>query len=249
MIINEWITNLGRYMLLMKRVFTKPDRWSIFARQFVNETYNLVIDSIGIVCLISVFIGAVCCIQIQMNLFSPLLPRFTLGATTREIIVLEFSSAVMALILSGKVGSNIASEIGTMRITEQIDALDVMGVNSANYLILPKITAMVLFMPILVIFSIACGLIGAGLVAYFTGNPSIDTYIYGIQAFFDPGNIFYAIKKSFVFAFLIASIPSFCGYYVKGGALQVGRASTQAVVTTSIMVLLSDVILTKLLLA
>ena len=249
MFINHWITNLGRYMILMKRVFTKPDNWSMFGRQFINETEGLVIDSIGIVCLISVFIGAVCCIQIQMNLFSPLLPRFTLGATTREIIVLEFSSAVMALILAGKVGSNIASEIGTMRITEQIDALEVMGVNSANYLILPKICAMVIFMPILVIFSIACGLVGAGLVAYFTGNPSIDTYIYGIQTYFIPGNIFYAIKKSYVFAFLIASIPSFWGYNVKGGALQVGRSSTKAVVTTSIMVLLSDVILTKLLLA
>lgn len=249
MFINNWITNLGRFMLLMKRVFTKPDNWSMFGRQFINETNALVIDSIGIVCLISVFIGAVCCIQIQMNLFSPLLPRFTLGATTREIIVLEFSSAVMALILAGKVGSNIASEIGTMRITEQIDALEVMGVNSANYLILPKICAMVLFMPILVIFSIACGLIGAALVAYFTGNPSIDTYIYGIQTYFIPGNIYYAIKKSYVFALLIASIPSFWGYNVKGGALQVGRASTKAVVTSSIMVLLSDVILTKLLLA
>lgn len=236
-------------MLLMKRVLTKPDRWSMFARQFVNESQNLVMDSIGIVSLISLFIGAVCCIQIQMNLFSPLLPRYTLGATTREILILEFSSAVMGLILAGKVGSNIASEIGTMRITEQIDALEVMGVNSANYLILPKICAMVIFMPILVIFSIASGLIGAGLVAYFTGNPSIDTYIYGIQSYFIPGNIFYAIKKSYFFAFLIASIPSYCGYYVKGGALQVGRASTRAVVTTSIMVLLCDVILTKLLLA
>lgn len=249
MFINHWINSVGRFMLLQKRVFTKPDNWSMFGRQFINETQNLVIDSIGIVSLISVFIGAVCCIQIQMNLFSPLLPRFTLGATTREIIVLEFSSAVMALILSGKVGSNIASEIGTMRITEQIDALEVMGVNSANYLILPKVCAMVIFMPVLVIFSIAWGLTGAGLVALFTGNPSIDTYIYGIQTYFIPGNIFYAIKKSYLFAFLIASIPSYFGYNVKGGALQVGRASTQAVVSTSIMVLLCDVILTKLLLA
>lgn len=243
------ISTLGRYMSLMRRVFTKPDKWSIFFRRFIDETYSLVIDSIGIVSLISVFIGAVCCIQIQMNLFSPLLPRFTLGATTREILILEFSSAVMGLILAGKVGSNIASEIGTMRITEQIDALEVMGVNSANYLILPKICAMVIFMPILVIFSIACGLTGAGLIAYFTGNPSIDTYIYGIQAFFKPENVFYAIKKAYLFAFLIASIPSFYGYNVSGGALQVGKASTQAVVSSSIMVLLSDVILTKLLLA
>lgn len=248
MIIDNWIRAVGKYMILMKRVMTKPDRWSMFWRQFVAETNNLVIDSIGIVCIISVFIGVVCCIQIQMNISSPLLPKFTLGATTREILVLEFSSAVMALILAGKVGSNIASEIGTMRITEQIDALEVMGVNSANYLILPKIAAMVVFMPILVIFSIAGGLAGGALICYLTGNPSIEVYIFGIRALFKVGNIYYAIKKSYFFAFLITSIPAYCGYTVQGGALHVGRNSTKAVVVSSVMVLLCDVILTNLML-
>jgi phospholipid/cholesterol/gamma-HCH transport system permease protein len=232
----------------MKRVFSRPDRWNVFWHQFIKESQSLVIDSIGIVCLISLFIGAVCCIQIQLNIFSPLLPRYTVGFTTREILMLEFSSAIMSLILAGKVGSNIASEIGTMRITEQIDALEIMGINSANYLILPKISALVFFMPILVILSIAMGLVGGGVIALFTHAPSIDNYIYGIQTMFREGNIYYSLEKSYVFAFLITSISSYCGYYTQGGALEVGKASTQAVVTSSVMILLSDIILTQILL-
>lgn len=248
MLIVDNIHNLGRYVLLMRRVFTKPDNWRMFFRQFFNEAQALVVDSIGIISIISFFIGAVCCIQIQLNIFSPLLPRYTVGFSTREIMMLEFSSAIMSLILAGKVGSNIASEIGTMRITEQIDALEIMGINSANYLILPKITALVIFMPILVILSIAMGLIGGGVISWITGAPSVDNYIYGLQCFLKVGNIYYSIKKSMVFAFLITSIAADCGYHVKGGALQVGRASTRAVVTTSIMILLCDIILTQLLL-
>lgn len=248
MFLLDSISSLGRYMMLMKKVFTRPDKWSLFGRQFIHEAQSLVIDSIGIVCLISLFIGAVCCIQIEMNIMSPLLPRYTTGFTTREIMMLEFSSAIMSLILAGKVGSNIASEIGTMRITEQIDALEIMGINSANYLILPKITALVIFMPILVIFSIAMGLVGGAIVAIMTNNPSLDNYIYGLQTWFKEGNIYYSIEKSLFFAFLITSISAYCGYYVRGGALQVGRASTKAVVTSSVMILLSDIVLTKLLL-
>lgn len=248
MFLFSYIQNFGKYLLLMKRVFSKPDKWSMFFRQFIHEAQSLMVGSIGIVCLISLFIGAVCCIQIQLNIFSPLLPRFTVGFTTREIMMLEFSSAIMSLILAGKVGSNIASEIGTMRITEQIDALEVMGINSANYLILPKICALVFFMPILVILSIAMGLIGGGLIAQITNILSIDNYIYGLQTWFKEGNIYYSIQKSYFFAFLITSIASYYGYNVQGGALQVGKASTQAVVTSSVMILLSDIILTKLLL-
>lgn len=248
MIVLDQISAFGRYVMLMGRVFTRPDRWRSFGRQFITEANNLVIDSIGIVCLISLFIGAVCCIQIQLNIFSPLLPRYTVGFTTREIMMLEFSSAIMALILAGKVGSNIASEIGTMRITEQIDALEMMGVNSANYLILPKIVALVVFMPVLVILSIAMGLLGAWLLSWFLGAPSVDDLVYGYQTFLNVGNIWYSIEKSLFFAFLIASIASYYGYTVHGGALQVGRASTKAVVMSSIMILLSDIVLTKLLL-
>lgn len=246
MFIIKWITDFGRYVLLMKRVFTKPDRWNMFGRQYVHECNALVIDSIGVIGIISLFIGAVCCIQMQMNLFSPLLPRYTIGFTTREILMLEFSSAMMCLILAGKVGSNIASEIGTMRITEQIDAMEIMGVNSANYLILPKVCAVVTLMPILVILSISLGLLGGGILAMMTGAPTIDDYVYGIQTEANIEHVYYAIKKSMIFGFIITTVSGYFGYTVKGGALQVGRNSTQAVVISSIMILMADVVCTKL---
>ncbi len=248
MLIIRWIEDFGSYMKLMRRVFVWPDRWKMFWRQYVQECSNLVIDSIGIISIISLFIGAVCCIQMQMNLFSPLLPRFTIGFTTREILMLEFSSAMMCLILAGKIGSNIASEIGTMRVTEQIDAMEIMGVNSANYLILPKVCAVVSLMPILVILSIALGLVGGGILAWITGEPTVDNYIYGIQTDANIDHALYAIKKSMVFGFIITTVSGYFGYTVKGGALQVGRNSTQAVVISSIMILMADVLCTKLML-
>ncbi len=248
MFIASAIQTLGRYILLMRRVFSKPDNWTMFGRQFVSEAQKLVIDSIGIVCLISVFIGAVCVLQIVLNMGDAILPRYIIGFTTREIMMLEFSSAVMSLILAGKVGSNISSEIGTMRITEQIDALEIMGVNSANYIILPKIAALVVFMPILIVLSISTGLLGASLVSWITGEPAPDDFIDGLQTFFDPYHIYYSIEKGWFFAFLIASIASYCGYNVHGGALEVGKASTQAVVTSSVLILMADIVLTQLLL-
>lgn len=248
MFIAKAIQTLGRYILLMSRVLSKPDNWSMFGKQCITEAQKLVIDSIGIVCLISVFIGAVCVLQIILNMGDAILPRYIIGFTTREILMLEFSSAVMSLILAGKVGSNIASEIGTMRITEQIDAMEIMGVNSANYIILPKIVALVIFMPILIILSIGTGLIGACTVTWITGEPTPDAFIDGLQTMFDPYHIYYSIEKGWCFAFLIASIASYCGYTVKGGAIDVGRAATKAVVVSSILILMSDIILTQLLL-
>lgn len=248
MFIDKWITDFGSYVLLMKRVFTKPDRWKMFGRQYVHESNALIIDSIGIISIISLFIGAVCCLQMQMNLFSPLLPRYTIGYTTREMLMLEFSSAIICLILAGKIGSNIASELGTMRVTEQIDAMEIMGVNSANYLILPKVCATVTLIPILVVFSIMLGLAGGGILSMLTGAPSLDDYIYGIQTDLDLEHMKYAVKKSMVFAFIISTVSGYFGYTVKGGALQVGRNSTQAVVISSIMILFADVICTKLML-
>lgn len=248
MLIAESIQNFGRYILLMQRVFSRPDNWKMLGRQFISESQKLVIDSIGIVCLISVFIGAVCVLQIVLNMGDAILPRYIIGYTTREILMLEFSSAIMSLILAGKVGSNIASEIGTMRITEQIDAMEIMGVNSANYIILPKIMSLVVFMPILIILSIGTGLVGACIVTWITGEPSPDAFIDGLQTLFEPYHIYYSIEKGFCFAFLISSIASFCGYTVKGGAIDVGKAATKAVVTSSILILMSDVILTQLLL-
>ena len=184
----------------------------------------------------------------QLNIASPLIPSYSVGLATRDIVLLEFSNSILCLILAGKVGSNIASEIGTMRVTEQIDALEIMGVNSANFLVMPKILGFVLFMPALVIICMATSLIGGWLVAIFTDLITVSRYLYGLQAMFQEWYVWYGLIKSVVFAFIIASVASFYGYYVKGGALDVGKASTNGVVASSILILLFDVILTKLLL-
>ena len=240
---------MGEYTLLMKRVLTIPDRWNMFFKQLIKEIYKLGVDSLWIVVIISVFIGTVIAIQILLNISSPLIPQFTIGYTTREIILLEFSSSIMCLILAGKVGSNIASEIGTMRVTEQIDAMEIMGVNSANFLILPKMTGMMVFIPVLVIFSMFTGILGGIAASYSTGTGMTPaSFEYGLQFYFNQFYIWYSIIKSVVYAFIISSIASYYGYHVKGGALEVGKASTNAVVMSSIMILLADVILTDLML-
>ena len=172
------IENVGLYALLMRRVLSVPDRMREFMKEFIKGVYQLGVNSIWIVVIISFFIGAVIVMQIALNVDSPMLPRFTVGVVSREIILLEFSSTIMCLILSGKVGSNVASEIGTMRITGQVDVLDIMGVNSANYLILPKVAAFVAFMPVLVIFSMFMGLFGGYVICLVLGTPSVETYIY-----------------------------------------------------------------------
>lgn len=248
MLITNSLATFGRYCIFMRRVFSLPDRWGVFARRTVAEVSKLVIDSIPLVIIISIFIGAVIAIQMQLNIASPLIPSYSTGMATREIILLEFSNSILCLILAGKVGSNIASEIGTMRVTEQIDALEIMGVNSCNFLVLPKVIAFVAFMPVLVIFCIGTSLIGGYLVAVFTEMITVTKYIYGLQAFFQEWYVWYGLIKSLFFAYIIASVSSFYGYYVKGGALDVGKASTDSVVASSILILLFDVLLTKLLL-
>lgn len=248
MIISSSLTSFGRYWLFMKRVFSVPDRWRVFFSRTIVEITKLGVDSIPLVMIISVFIGAVCCIQMELNTSSPLLPAYSVGLATRDIVLLEFSNSILCLILAGKVGSNIASEIGTMRVTEQIDALDIMGVNSANYLVLPKVVGFVLFMPVLVALCVATALFGGFLVAVVTDLIPVNRYIYGIQAMFIEWYVWYGIIKSIVFAYIIASVSAYCGFYVKGGALEVGKASTNAVVSSSILILLMDVVLTKLLL-
>lgn len=248
MVITDSFATFGKYCLFIKRIITFPDRWHVFFQRTIAEISKLGIDSIPLVIIISLFIGAVITIQMQLNIMSPLIPSYSVGLATREIILLEFSSSILCLILAGKVGSNIASEIGTMRVTEQIDALEIMGVNSANYLVLPKIVAFILFMPVLVVFCMGTSLIGGYLIALFTDMIPVSKYIYGIQTLFNEWYVWYGLIKSLVFAFIISSVASFFGYYVKGGALEVGKSSTNAVVTSSILILLFDVILTKLLL-
>ena len=238
---------MGEYTLLMMKSITLPDRWSMFFKQLIKEIYKLGVDSLWIVIIISVFIGTVIAIQISLNISSPLIPKFTIGYTTREIILLEFSSSIMALILAGKVGSNIASEIGTMRVTEQIDAMEIMGVNSANFLILPKILGLMLFIPVLSVISMSTGLVGGYLATYFIPSITPSDFEMGLQTFFVAKNIFYSIIKSLVYAFIISSGASYFGYTVQGGALGVGRASTNAVVSSCVLILLADVVLTSLL--
>jgi phospholipid/cholesterol/gamma-HCH transport system permease protein len=241
--------NFGRYLQLMYRVFSKPEKVKIYLREIVREIENLGINSIGIVIIISVFIGAVITLQTRYNLESSWIPLYLIGLTARDTILLEFSSTMVGLILAGKVGSNIASEVGHMRITEQIDALEMMGINSASFLILPKIIAAVLFNPFLTILSMGVGIFGGWLAAVITGALTSADYIYGIQYWFVPFYVTYALIKTVVYAFIITSVSGFYGYYVQGGALEVGRASTKGVVYSSILILLADVILTQLLLA
>ncbi|MFV0468469.1 MAG: MlaE family ABC transporter permease [Dysgonomonas sp.] len=246
MLLLDFFSKIGQYALLMRKVFTKPQKMNVFLRQFVNEISKLGVASIIIVIIISFFIGAVIVVQIKLNIDSPVMPRWTVGYVSREIILLEFSSSIMFLILAGKVGSNIASEIGTMRITEQIDALEIMGVNSANYLILPKTLALMVFTPVLVTLSIFLGILGGYAVCIFGHIMPVSDFEYGLQSFFKQFYIWYAIIKSIFFAFIVATVASYFGYYARGGSLDVGKASTNSVVMSSVLILVSDLLITQL---
>ncbi len=240
---------MGTYALLMLRVFRKPERWSEFRKNVWREIDHLGLDSVGIVAIISLFVGAVVTIQTALNLEDPLIPDYYIALATRESIILEFSPTMISLILAGKVGSNIASTIGTMRVTEQIDALDVMGINSASYLILPKIAAAIFFNPILIIISIFLGLVGGVFAGDLTGMISMADFEYGLKLGFIPFYIAYALIKTVIFAFLISSISAFFGYTVKGGAIDVGTASTAAVVNSSVAIIVANYFLTDILLS
>lgn len=241
--------HFGRYLNLLLKVFKQPEKMAVYRRQFIVEVENLGIASVWIVAIISVFMGAVLTIQMAINIDSPLVPIYTIGFATRQSIVLEFAPTIISLILCGKVGSRIASEIGTMRVTEQIDALEAMGINSASYLILPKIMAAMFIFPFLIMMSMVLGVIGGWAAGTATGSITSYGYIYGIQSFFHMYDIWYALIKTVVFAFIITSISSYHGYYTQGGALEVGNASTDGVVYSSIAIIFSNLILTQLLLA
>ena len=241
--------HFGRYFILMKRVFGKPEKFSIFRDRIFEEINILGIGSLGIVAIISVFIGAVITIQSAFNFSNPLVPVYAVGVAVRDSMILEFSPAIISLILAGKIGSSIASEIGTMRITEQIDALEIMGINSAGYLIQPKIIAAMLFSPVLVIFSMFLGILGGYVFGVLSGVVTSYEFILGVTYQFKPFNVTYALIKGVVFAFIIASVPAYHGFYTKGGSLEVGRSSTKGVVYSSVLILAFDLILTQLLLA
>jgi phospholipid/cholesterol/gamma-HCH transport system permease protein len=241
--------HIGRYFMLLFRVFSKPEKFSVYVRQIVYEMNSLGIGSLSIVSIISVFMGGVITIQAAFGFSSPWIPLYAVGFTTRESMLLEFCPTIVSLILAGKVGSNIASEIGAMRVTEQIDALEIMGVNSAGYLILPKIVAAMLINPFLIAISMFLGLVGGYLMGISSGACTSYEYIFGIQAFFEPWKLYYSFTKVVVFAFIITSVASYFGYFTNGGALEVGKSSTRAVVITSILILIFNLILTQLFLA
>ncbi len=245
----NFFTIFGRYVIFLSRVFAKPEKPKIYLQQTVREIENLGLNSVGIVIIISVFIGAVITLQTRYNLESSWIPLYLIGLTARDTLLLEFSSTMVGLILAGKVGSNIASEIGTMRITEQIDALEMMGINSASYLVLPKILATMVFNPFLTLISMFVGLIGGWLAVVITGALPSSDYIFGIQYLFVPFYVTYALVKTVVYAFIITSVSAFYGYNVQGGALEVGRSSTRGVVYSSILILLADLVLTQMMLA
>jgi len=232
---------------MVREVFKKPTKWRIMKSLIFKEIDELIFSSLGIIIFISFFIGAVVAIQTALNLNNPLIPKNLIGFATRQSVILEFAPTFVSIIMAGKVGSYITSSIGTMRVTEQIDALEVMGVNSLNYLVFPKIIAM-LFYPFAIAISMYVGIFGGFVAGVFGGFLTSTDFIVGLQSDFVPFQIAYAFIKTLIFAFIIATIPAFHGFYMKGGALEVGKASTTAFVWTSVMIIILNYILTQLLL-
>lgn len=244
----NFFAHIGKYLLLLKRAFARPEKFQLFRRQVVNEINEIGVGSLPLIGIISLFMGAVISLQLAANIDTPLIPKYTVGFASRQSIIYEFSTTVVALILAGKVGSSIASELGTMRISEQIDALEIMGVNSASFLIFPKVLGFLLINPFLVMLSMVIGMTGAYASVVGTGMIAHEDFIYGLQLDFRSFDIVYAMVKTFVFAFLISSISSYMGYYTEGGSLEVGKASTRAVVYSIFAILTSNLIITYLML-
>lgn len=248
MIAIKYLTQIGSYFLMLKDTFNRPVKWSVMKQLILKEIDDLIIDSLGIVCFISFFVGGVVAIQTALNLTNPLIPRYLIGFATRQSVILEFAPTFISIIMAGKMGSFITSSIGTMRVTEQIDALEVMGVNSLNYLVFPKIVALFLY-PFVIGISMFLGIFGGYLAAVYGGFATATEFIAGLQVEFVPFHITYAFIKTLAFAFILATIPSFHGYYMKGGALEVGKASTIAFVWTSVLIIITNYFLTQILLS
>ncbi|MFM1772531.1 MAG: hypothetical protein RLZZ71_1673 [Bacteroidota bacterium] len=240
--------NFGRYFLLMRKVFSRAEKKKVYGPLITDEMIKIGVQSVGIVALLSFFMGAVVTLQTAANIESGWIPKWTVGYTTRQTMIYEFSSTIVALVLAGKVGSNIASEIGTMRISEQIDALDIMGVNSASYLILPKLIASTIMFPFLVLMAMSVGICSGAIVGTMSKAVSLNDFVYGIQYDFDSYGIVYSIIKTIFFAFILSTIPAYHGYYASGGALEVGKSSTKGVVYSMVAVMVANYLLTQILL-
>jgi len=247
MMLVRYLSQMGRYFLMWPEIFRKPTKWSVMRGLILKEVDDLIIGSLGIVCFISFFVGGVVAIQTALNLTNPLIPKYLIGFATRQSVILEFAPTFISIIMAGKMGSFITSSIGTMRVTEQIDALEVMGVNSLNYLVFPKLVAVMLY-PFVIGISMFLGILGGWIAAVYGGFGGSADFISGIQMDFIPFHIAYAFIKTFLFAVLLATIPAFHGYYMKGGALEVGKASTVAFVWTSVTIIVVNYIITQLLL-
>lgn len=244
----SYLHNIGQYFLMIKEMFRKPTKWSVMRHLIFKDIDDLIINSLGIVAFIAFFVGGVVTIQTALNMTSPLIPKTLVGFATRQSVILEFAPTFISIIMAGKVGSFITSSIGTMRVTEQIDALEVMGINAINYLVFPKFVALMLY-PFLISIAMFLGILGGLAASVIGGFVSLDDYITGIQMDFIPFHMTYAFIKTFVFAFLLATIPSYYGYYMKGGALEVGKASTTSFVWTSVAIILLNYILTQMMLS
>lgn len=238
---------IGRYFIMLQKIFEKFTKWSILRKLILTDIETLVIGSFGIVSFISFFVGGVVAIQTALNMENPLLPRNLVGFATRQSVILEFAPTFISVIMAGKVGSYITSSIGTMRVTEQIDALEVMGINTHNYLIFPKIVAL-LFYPFIITIAMFLGVVGGYVACVYGGFSTSAEFVEGIQLDFIPFHVTYAFVKTFLFAFLLATVPSYHGFYLKGGALDVGRASTTSFVWTSVAIIIVNYIVTQILL-
>lgn len=245
----KFLEIIGQYVLFMGSLFSRPERFNVFLKQSFHEMYTIGVGSFGIVGLISLFTGAVSTVHIGYQLIGGLVPEYLIGRIVRDSNILEFSPTVTCLVLAGKVGSAMASEIGTMKVTEQVDALEIMGVNSANYLVLPKIVAGILTIPVLVVYAMGLSLIGGAISGELSGIISMDFFIKGLRSEFIPFSVNFALIKAFAFAIIITSISSFHGYKTEGGALEVGQSSTRAVVYSCVGIIFFDYIISELLLA
>ncbi len=241
------LSDFGLYFIMLKDIFSKFTKWNVLKRLILKDIEDLIVGSLGIVSFISFFVGGVIAIQTALNIDNPLLPKYLVGYAAKQSILLEFAPTFMSIIMAGKVGSFITSSIGTMRVTEQIDALEVMGINSLNYLVFPKIVAM-LFYPFIITIAIFLGIFGGWVASVYGGFSTSEDFIYGLQLDFEIYHIIYAYIKTFFFAFILATIPSFHGYYMKGGALEVGKAATSSFVWTSVVIILVNYVITQLML-
>ena len=242
-----FLHNIGLYFTMLKKMFYKPTKWSVMRQLIIKDTEDTVVNSLGIISFVSFFIGGVITIQMALNMTGSLYPKYLIGYATREIIILEFAPTIISIIMAGKVGSFITSSIGSMRVTEQIDALEVMGINSINYLVFPKVIAMLLY-PFLISIAMFLGILGGMAACIYGGYSTVDNFITGIQTEFIPFHMTYAFIKTFVFGLIIATVPSFHGYYMKGGALEVGKARTTSFIWTCVCIIILNYILTQTLL-